>query len=1054
MASENGLHFTLQLADASSPDTESLAVIEFTHRERLSAPFELTVRFASRNGSLSARDILDREATLTIWQDDEMLRQVNGIVSEFARGDRGHRHTFYRVEIRPALWRLSLRQNSRIFQEVSPLTVLNTLCDEHGLTDLAFAATREPEPREYLTQYREDDLAFVERLAAEEGLFYFHEFFETGGETPSAAHRLVFADAPQVLSHLGERTYHGRAGGTPPARHVRKLQQHARVAPASTTLKDYSFKKPAYSQLHQAQLHDLVGDLETHGQRGVVDTGYEHYDYPGRYKADASGQAFTRIRLEALRRGANTADAESDLPELAPGTRFTLTDHDLDELNRDWQVLGVVHHGKQPQALEEDGFVQGSEQTDQSDGLQGRAGSEAMTRYHNELVLMPADQAWRPEPNPRPRVDGPQIAFVVGPEGEEIHCDEHGRVKVQFPWDRYAEPNTAGAEGEAAVNGASAWLRVSQDWAGGGYGSMAIPRIGHEVLVSYLEGDPDQPLITGRIYNAVSTPPYELPTHKTRTVIRTQSHQGEGFNELRFDDEAGQEQIWLHAQKDLELLTHNDRTEEIGHDSHLTVHRHRISEIHADDHLTVRGQRHLKVDGDDHLIVGATRHEKTARAQLVEAGQEIHHKAGSKTVIDAGAEITLKAGGSFLKLDPSGITIVGAQVKINSGGSPGSGSGQGAAAALLPGAATPEASEDVTLKSGAMPLMGGFMAAAMAVAAAGQGEVELEDSDDTADSSLDDLEEARRQKAARWQCRQGQIAAARNQLDAMPPGGPRDTLAATTERFARNNVAVEHARLAQHVYDPSQPVPVGWGDSSLDAELLEALGLSPSYLHPEESSFRGGLYLPDPDVFGNAMTPAIGFRGTDFSNREDIRNNIAQGLNLHSDYYERAVNLAQRVTRSDARLNFVGHSLGGGLVSAASRASGLPATTFNSAGLHPNTVERYGGTLHQPRPENIQAFRVAGEILTLLQERRLSSTLAAAGVGAALGGGAGALAGAAGSTLLATLMPDAVGTPYRLPGRGINPIERHSMVQVIEGLEAQKSMDQGIVAEATGHHCT
>jgi type VI secretion system secreted protein VgrG len=662
MAKATGLHFTLSLSGA-----EDLAVIELTHRERLSAPFELSVHFASRNGSLSARDILDREATLTILQDDERLRQVNGIVSEFARGDRGHRHTFYRVEIRPALWRLGLRQNSRIFQEVSPLTVLNTLCDEHGLTDLAFAATREPESREYLTQYREDDLAFVERLAAEEGLFYFHEFFEVGSdEDARAAHRLVFADAPQVLSHLGERTYHSRAGGTPPARHVRKLQQHARVAPASATLKDYSFKQPAYDQLHD----HAARDLEMHGQRGVVDTGYEHFDYPGRYKAAASGQAFTRIRLEALRRGANTADAESDLPELAPGTRFTLTDHDLDDLNRDWQVLGVVHHGSQPQALEEDGVTQSD--------------SAGMTRYHNELVLMPADQAWRPEPNPRPRVDGPQIAFVVGPEGEEIHCDEHGRVKVQFPWDRYAEPNTAGAEGEAAVNGASAWIRVSQDWAGGGYGSMAIPRIGHEVLVSYLEGDPDQPLITGRIYNAASTPPYELPAHKTRTVLRTQSHQGEGFNELRLEDEAGQEQIWLHAQKDLELVTHNDRTEAIGNDSHLTVHQKRISEIHADDHLTVRGQRHLKIDGDDHLIVGATRHEKTARAQLIEAGQEIHHQAGSKTVIDAGAEITLKAGGSFLKLDPSGITIVGAQVKINSGGSPGSGSGQGAAAPELP----------------------------------------------------------------------------------------------------------------------------------------------------------------------------------------------------------------------------------------------------------------------------------------------------------------------------------------------------------------------------------
>ncbi|RCV86843.1 type VI secretion system Vgr family protein [Billgrantia montanilacus] len=672
MASASGLQFTLTLSRA-----EDVAVIEFTHREQLSAPFELTVRFASSDPDLGAEAILDREATLTIWQDGEVLRRIHGVVSEFGCGDSGHRRTFYHVVICPALWRLGLRQNSRIFQNVSPLTVLNTLCDEHGLSNVAFAATREPESREYLTQYRETDLTFVQRLAAEEGLFYFHEFFETGGDAPGAAHRLVFADAPQVLSHLGSRSYHSRSGGTPPQRHVRKLQQVARVAPASVTLKDYSFKNPGYSQLHQAQLHDPMADgLEAHAQSAVVDKGYEHYDYPGRYKADASGEAFTRIRLEALRQNASTADAESDLPELAPGTRFTLTDHDLDELNQDWQVLGVVHHGTQPQALEEDGFIQSTGQSDGqgNGGLQGRAGSEAMTKYHNELVLMPANLTWRPTPNAKPRVDGPQVAFVVGPEGEEIHCDEHGRVKVQFPWDRYAEPNET----------ASAWLRVSQDWAGGGYGSIAIPRIGHEIIVSYLEGDPDQPLITGRTYHAVNTPPHELPAHKTRTVIRTQSHQGEGFNELRFEDEAEGEQIWLHAQKDLELLTNHNRTEEIGNDSHLTVHRNRISEIHADDHLTVHGQRHVQVDGDDHLIVGATRHEKTARAHLTEAGQEIHHKAGSKTVVDAGAEITLKAGGSFIKLDPSGITIVGAQVKINSGGSPGVGSGQGAQAPELP----------------------------------------------------------------------------------------------------------------------------------------------------------------------------------------------------------------------------------------------------------------------------------------------------------------------------------------------------------------------------------
>ncbi|CAM3649110.1 type VI secretion system tip protein VgrG [Halomonas sp. FME1] len=400
-------------------------------------------------------------------------------------------------------------------------------------------------------------------------------------------------------------------------------------------------------------------------------------------------QSFTRIRLEQLRREAITASAESDLPELAPGLRFTLTDHDTDSLNRDWQAISVTHHGEQPQALEEDS-ISSSE-------------SGGMTRYFNYVTLTPGDTPWRATPNPKPRVDGPQVAFVVGPEGEEIHCDEHGRVKVQFPWDRYAEPNDT----------ASCWVRVAQGWAGGGYGSIAIPRIGHEVIVSFLD---DQPLVTGRTYHAVNTAPYPLPEHKTRTVIRTQSHKAEGFNELRFEDEAGEEQIWLHAQKDLELLTLNDRTEEIQNDSHLKVHRNRLTEIHNDDHLTVRNDRFTQVKGDDHLQVDQTRHELYGEAQLLEAGQEIHHKAGTQIVLEAGAEITLKAGGSFVKLDPSGVTIVGAQVKINSGGSPGRGQGQAIVLPNLPGEAEPEESEDVTLEPHQTPLLSSDIAAATPLA--------------------------------------------------------------------------------------------------------------------------------------------------------------------------------------------------------------------------------------------------------------------------------------------------------------------------------------------------
>ena len=685
MADKTGLQFTLTL-----PGADDTAVVRFTHREALSEPFALSIEFASRTHDLSPSDCLDQEATLTIWQDGEPLRRVHGIIAELHRGDRGHRRSFYRVEIRPALWRLSLRHNSRIFQDTSPYDAITTLANERSLTDIGFATTRTPLDREFLVQYRETDLAFIERLAAEEGCFYFHEFENAEG----GKHQLVFADATVVLPSVGERTYHGRAGGTPPRRHVRKLRQANRVRPASAMLKDYTFKNPPYAQIHE----HLAPGLGEHAQR----EDYEHFDYPGRYKKDASGKPFTRHRLESLRADATTAEAESDLPELAPGICFTLTDHDIDSLNQAWQVVSVVHHGEQPQALEEDGMARGGN----GSGASAAQAGELMTRYHNDVVIMPKDQTFRPVPNPKPRVDGPQVAFVVGPEGEEIYCDEHGRVKVQFPWDRYADPDET----------ASCWIRVAQGWAGGGYGSMAIPRIGHEVIVSFLEGDPDQPLVTGRTYHAVNTPPYPLPANKTRTVIRTQSHKSEGFNELRFEDATGEEQIWLHAQKDLELLTLNDRTEEIRRDSHLKLHRNRLSEIHNDDHLTVHGKRYTQIKGDDHLQVDQTRHEVYGEAQLVETGRELHHKAGSQIVLEAGSEITLKAGGSFIKLDPGGVTIVGPQVKINSGGSPGRGQGHAIVLPRLPGEAEPEESEDVTLEPHQAPLLSSEIATATPLA--------------------------------------------------------------------------------------------------------------------------------------------------------------------------------------------------------------------------------------------------------------------------------------------------------------------------------------------------
>ncbi|MEH6357321.1 MAG: type VI secretion system tip protein TssI/VgrG, partial [Marinobacter sp.] len=231
----------------------------------------------------------------------------------------------------------------------------------------------------------------------------------------------------------------------------------------------------------------------------------------------------------------------------------------------------------------------------------------------------------------------------------------------------------------------SAWLRVSQGWAGDQYGFMALPRIGSEVIVSFLDGDPDQPIITGCTYNVTSMPPYALPQYKTRTVLKTRTHKGEGSNELRFEDEAEKQQVYIHAQKNLDLLTENNRTEVINNDSHLTVEKTRLSHVKANEHETIDGKKRERTGKDHSFSVTGTLHIKAGNAWLNEAGTELHIKAGQKVVVEAGAEITLKAGGSFIKIDPSGVAMCGAAIKMNAGGAAGKGSGQKVQVPEMPG---------------------------------------------------------------------------------------------------------------------------------------------------------------------------------------------------------------------------------------------------------------------------------------------------------------------------------------------------------------------------------
>ena len=638
MPQASGLQFTARIGELP---TDLFSVVGFTLTERLSELFHGRLELASTDPSIDASELLEQSVDLVVWQDGTPLRRFTGVVNEYARGDTGHRRTYYELIIQPPLWRLGLMHNSRIFQTQTTDAIVRTLLEERGIVNSVFDLKRAPQEREYCVQHRESDLAFVERMAVEEGWHYrFEHGSVDGGEQPG----LILADHHGDAPRLDAAEYNGKAGGSTKQPAVFRFRYEERVRAASVATKDYTFKNPAYALMHEQ-------NAASPNQR----QDYQHFDYPGRFKADASGQPFTEARLNALRNDASTARGESNRVDFTCGAKTELTEHDNANLNRDWLLTAVTHTGKQPQAMEEEG-------------------GSGPTTYHNTFSAIPADKTWRPRSDHRPLMEGPQIAIVTGPEGEEIHCDEFGRVKVRFPWDRYSKNDEH----------SSAWLRVSQGWAGGQYGFMALPRIGNEVIVSFLDGDPDQPIITGRTYHTTNTPPYALPEHKTRTTLKTQTHKGEGSNELRFEDEADKQQVYVHAQKDLDLLTENNRTEVIKNDSHLTVENDRFSHVKRNHHLTVDGEKRQTIGADCSQSVGGTLHQKSGGATLCEAGSEVHHKAGAKVVLDAGAEITISGGGSFIKLDPSGVTLSGPGIKINSGGSPGSGSGQGVVMAGMP----------------------------------------------------------------------------------------------------------------------------------------------------------------------------------------------------------------------------------------------------------------------------------------------------------------------------------------------------------------------------------
>jgi type VI secretion system secreted protein VgrG len=546
-----------------------LAVVEFEARESLSGPYRIDIVFtAAPDIVVESAELLGQPAALVVNQGEDGIRFLHGILSELSRWNAGGgpQRNRYRAVLEPRFHQLRHTRRSRIFQQKSIPEIVQAVLDE-GQVKYALELQGSYPPRDYCVQYRESDFDFVSRLLEEVGIFYFFRHEQDG-------HELVLADSPSVhVPILGEPLlpFRDPAGMAPDEECVYEMSGRLEVVPGAVALRDFDFVRPSL-------------DMTVDSKASEGDAALEVYDYPGKYEDPDPGQGIAKIRLEELRVPGHVAWGQCQSRRLSPGYKFELTGHAEGELNREYLLLSVTHEGYQPEVL----------LFEQQNG--GRSGRKP---FRSTFHCMPSEVPYRPaRRTPRPVIPGPQTAIVVGPSGEEIHTDEHGRVKVKFHWDREAPGDDK----------SSCWIRVSQAWAGPGWGALYLPRIGQEVVVDFLEGDPDRPLITGRVYNGHNPPPAELPGARTQSTLRSESSPGGGgFNELRFEDASGQEQIYLHAQKDMDIAIENDKTQSVGGNESLTVAKDRSRDIGGNQSLTVAGNDETTVRGNQKLDVVANR---------------------------------------------------------------------------------------------------------------------------------------------------------------------------------------------------------------------------------------------------------------------------------------------------------------------------------------------------------------------------------------------------------------------------------------------------------------
>ncbi len=622
--------FELWINDVATP----FIVVALRGREALSRPYRFDVTALVARGCIDDVSLTGRRAVVVLRDRKGTARRVHGVVS--AHRVEGHpvRNDLLRVRVRvvPRLALLRHRKGSRIYQQLSvPIVVRRTL--ERSRVELRAALDGRYKPSEYCVQYRETDLDFVHRLLAEIGAFYYFEQVDDEGAGPGCARgteRLVIADR---AAHY--RPLDGEAGGpthllfggeiddgdTPAD--VVEFDWGRRVRPTVVRQRGYDHINPLapFDAAVGAELLDAALEREADG---VVLSDYQHHDA---FLRPGLGVATARVSLERHQHRVARGHGTGLSALVVPGHTFELEGHPLVELDRSYAVTEVTHEGRVPEAAQ---------------------GGESVAVYRNRFGCLPANWEHRPAFTPGRVQQSMETATVVGPPGEEVHTDEHGRVKVRFNWDRARVPDAE----------RTCWLRVMQAWGGAAFGAMFIPRVGMEVLVGFLEGDTDRPMVLGCLYNGSNPPPFPLPFQKTRSGIRTNTVGGEGFNELAFEDQADAELVHLRAQRDHELWAGRDRSAQTGRDDHLTVGRNETREVGGtrDDH--VHGAvserfdegRTTEVRGDDGGIVGGNLTRRVAGDVTVQAAGTGHERYGGALRTTVGGEHTAMVRGAHTAL--------------------------------------------------------------------------------------------------------------------------------------------------------------------------------------------------------------------------------------------------------------------------------------------------------------------------------------------------------------------------------------------------------------------